>query len=95
MLRAPLSRTILAAQSTCRASLLSTTANRSQSNAPAKAPEKIEVFIDDQPVQVLPGTTVLQVISSIFHHHIQYNIILFRQQLWLVLKFQDSAIMNV
>jgi NADH dehydrogenase (ubiquinone) Fe-S protein 1 len=32
-----------------------------QSNAPAKAPEKIEVFIDDQPVMVLPGTTVLQV----------------------------------
>lgn len=27
---------------------------------PAK-PEKIEVFVDDIPVQVLPGTTVLQV----------------------------------
>lgn len=27
---------------------------------PAKAPEKIEVFVDDIPVQVVPGTTVLQ-----------------------------------
>ncbi|XP_036318118.1 NADH-ubiquinone oxidoreductase 75 kDa subunit, mitochondrial [Rhagoletis pomonella] len=27
---------------------------------PAKAPEKIEVFVDDVPVKVLPGTTVLQ-----------------------------------
>lgn len=26
------------------------------------APEKIEVFVDDQPVLVDPGTTVLQVI---------------------------------
>ena len=38
------------------------TSTRLQSNAPAKAPEKIEVFIDDQPVMVLPGTTVLQVL---------------------------------
>lgn len=28
---------------------------------PAKAPEKIEVFVDDIPVKVAPGTTVLQV----------------------------------
>lgn len=28
---------------------------------PAKAPEKIEVFVDDQSVMVEPGTTVLQV----------------------------------
>lgn len=27
----------------------------------AKAPEKIEVFVDDIPVMVEPGTTVLQV----------------------------------
>lgn len=27
----------------------------------SSAPEKIEVFIDDQPVMVAPGTTVLQV----------------------------------
>ena len=30
-----------------------------------KAPEKIEVFIDDKPVYVLPGTTVLQVCKFI------------------------------
>lgn len=36
---------------------------RSSSSAatPAKAPEKIEVFVDDQSVFVEPGTTVLQV----------------------------------
>lgn len=28
---------------------------------PAKAPEKIEVFVDDIPVHVEPGTTILQV----------------------------------
>lgn len=28
----------------------------------SSAPEKIEVFIDDKPVMVEPGTTVLQVI---------------------------------
>lgn len=31
------------------------------SSAQPPAPEKIEVFVDDIPVQVLPGTTVLQV----------------------------------
>lgn len=35
---------------------------RTNSSAtPAKAPEKIEVFVDDQSVFVEPGTTVLQV----------------------------------
>lgn len=63
MLRVPLTRVvcIAQAQSIARAGVL-TTSNRLQSNQPAKAPEKIEVFIDDQPVMVLPGTTVLQVI---------------------------------
>jgi NADH dehydrogenase (ubiquinone) Fe-S protein 1 len=61
MFRAPLTRACLLAQSQKRAGLLFTTTSRTQSNAPAKAPEKIEVFIDDQPVMVLPGTTVLQV----------------------------------
>lgn len=31
--------------------------------SPAKAPEKIEVFVNDQSVWVDPGTTVLQVIN--------------------------------
>lgn len=33
----------------------------SSAATPAKAPEKIEVFVDDQSVFVEPGTTVLQV----------------------------------
>lgn len=33
----------------------------SSAATPAKAPEKIEVFVDDQSVMVEPGTTVLQV----------------------------------
>lgn len=32
---------------------------------PAKAPEKIEVFVDDIPVKVLPGTTVLQAAAMV------------------------------
>lgn len=32
--------------------------------AQSSGPEKIEVFIDDQPVMVPPGTTVLQVCPS-------------------------------
>uniref|UniRef100_T1P997 NADH-ubiquinone oxidoreductase 75 kDa subunit, mitochondrial n=1 Tax=Musca domestica TaxID=7370 RepID=T1P997_MUSDO len=32
---------------------------------PAKAPEKIEVFVDDIPVKVAPGTTVLQAAAMI------------------------------
>lgn len=34
---------------------------RSTGSAPAKIPEKIEVFVDDKSVLVEPGTTVLQV----------------------------------
>lgn len=37
---------------------------RASSSAPAKVPEKIEVFVDDQSVLVEPGTTVLQVNSQ-------------------------------
>jgi NADH dehydrogenase (ubiquinone) Fe-S protein 1 len=59
MLRVPLARAIAHSQSSRTGVLVAST--RLQSNAPAKQPEKIEVFIDDQPVMVLPGTTVLQV----------------------------------
>lgn len=38
-----------------------TRAAAGSAGAPAKAPEKIEVFVDDQSVWVEPGTTVLQV----------------------------------
>ena len=65
MFRAPLTRAVFLAQSPSRAGLLFTSTSRTQSNAPAKAPEKIEVFIDDQPVLVAPGTTVLQVKKDI------------------------------
>lgn len=34
---------------------------RTTASTPAKVPEKIEVFVDDQSVWVEPGTTVLQV----------------------------------
>ncbi len=61
MLRVPLSRTFCLAQASSRTGVLATSSKRLQSNAPVKAPEKIEVFIDDQPVMVAPGTTVLQV----------------------------------
>lgn len=36
---------------------------RTTATTPAKAPEKIEVFVDDKSVLVEPGTTVLQVKS--------------------------------
>lgn len=37
---------------------------RTTATTPAKAPEKIEVFVDDQSIFVEPGTTVLQVKNS-------------------------------
>lgn len=50
-------------------------AARASSSAatPAKAPEKIEVFVDDQSVLVEPGTTVLQVCYG----HSTINLIFF------------------
>lgn len=42
----------------------------SSAATPAKAPEKIEVFVDDQSVFVEPGTTVLQVS---FHEKMRRN----------------------
>lgn len=60
MLRQPLTRA-LKLSSPARAAPL---AARTFSAQPP-APEKFEVFIDDKPVQVEPGTTILQV-SIIF-----------------------------
>jgi len=37
------------------------------------APEKVEVFIDGQPVLVDPGTTVLQVILDFVLHFLVFN----------------------
>ena len=62
----------------CKSTLPHSAANssiipfRSQSNKPVPADNKIEVFVDDIPVRVEPGTTVLQVRSPfvIFFHYI-------------------------
>lgn len=53
---------------------------------PAKAPEKIEVFVDDIPVKVAPGTTVLQVIFCIHFDKLVVHLpcLPFRLLLWLV-----------
>lgn len=57
MLRIPLLRALNSASS----ARCLTQASRANSNqAPASAPEKVEVFIDDKSVLVDPGTTVLQ-----------------------------------
>lgn len=57
MLRQPLSRALALASPTRVAPLA---ARRYAEQVPA-APNNVEVFIDDQPVHVPPGTTVLQV----------------------------------
>lgn len=57
MFRAPLVRSLALASPT-------RVAVRAAVTTPAKAPEKIEVFVDDQSVFVEPGTTVLQVIIA-------------------------------
>lgn len=62
MLRVPIQRALV------RASTSLNSAIRTTGNAPAKAPEKIEVFIDDKPVMVEPGTTILQVRNSTLSH---------------------------
>lgn len=46
------------------------TARTSSTATPAKAPEKIEVFVDDKSVMVDPGTTVLQVSSFSFNFNV-------------------------
>jgi NADH dehydrogenase (ubiquinone) Fe-S protein 1 len=62
MLRAPLTRAIALANPGRSSTLLN---HARCSSTPAKAPEKIEVFIDDQPVSVAPGTTVLQAAAQV------------------------------
>lgn len=44
----------------------------SSAATPAKAPEKIEVFVDDQSVLVEPGTTVLQVSTPSLSHVLKH-----------------------
>lgn len=90
MLRAPLTRAILPRSS----ALLN--AARTSTSTPAKAPEKIEVFIDDQPVLVPPGTTVLQVTKDPNQNSNNTHIFLLNSRLPLkwVWKFPVFAIMK-
>lgn len=72
MLRVPIQRALMRAGTTSRSSNAIRTTGTAA--APAKAPEKIEVFIDDKPVLVDPGTTILQVsmkriIQQLRNHH--------------------------
>lgn len=60
MLRTPLIRA-LSLQSPTRVALASTVGQLRTTANVAKAPEKIEVFVDGKSVFVEPGTTVLQV----------------------------------
>ena len=65
MFRAPLVKALTLGKPIKGVSLaIRCTANASAT--PAKAPQKIEVFVDDQPVLVDPGTTVLQVYKSVY-----------------------------
>lgn len=57
MLRQPLSRALALSSPTRSAPL----AARRFADQVQSQPDKVEVFIDDKPVHVLPGTTVLQV----------------------------------
>lgn len=58
MLRTPLTRTLSLGAPSRVFAVVRTSASAA---TPAKVPEKIEVFVDDQSVFVDPGTTVLQV----------------------------------
>ena len=69
MLRGPLLRAIVLAKPS-KASISILDARSNSSATPMKAPEKIEVFVDDQPVMVDPGTTVLQVNQNKLYQHI-------------------------
>lgn len=60
MIRVPITRA-LALGAPARATVATARMSASAAATPAKMPEKIEVFVDDQSVMVYPGTTVLQV----------------------------------
>ena len=68
MFRASLTKII--AQKTplrCAGACLRSSSSSATAAPLAKAPEKLEVFIDDKPVMVDPGTTILQVYMSILY----------------------------
>lgn len=105
MFRAPITKALSTLGSPTRVvTNLAIRTSASAASTPAKAPEKIEVFVDDIPVMVAPGTTVLQVklinyFAWCIAHELRMHLlllffVLFRQQQWLVLKFQDFVIMK-
>lgn len=71
MLRQPLSRALSLPllSSTSRAAPVAVRRYAEQA-----APEKVEVFIDDTPVFVTPGTTILQVSNNYLVVHTIHNI---------------------
>ena len=69
MLRTPLTRA-LSLGSPTRAIAL---AVQRTSTSVAKAPEKIEVFVDDKSVFVDPGTTVLQASEQESENKVEFN----------------------
>ncbi len=69
MLRTPLTRTLSLGGPSRVFAIVRTSAT---ATTPAKVPEKIEVFVDDQSVFVDPGTTVLQVRIHSIHISVWY-----------------------
>lgn len=61
MIRAPLIKALSFGSSPTRVATAAVRTTAITAQTPAKAPEKFEVFVDDIPVNVAPGTTVLQV----------------------------------
>lgn len=61
MLRLPLLRAAALPNGRLSAACIHLSANKQQNQS---APELIELFIDDKPVQVPPGTTVLKVMKK-------------------------------
>lgn len=99
MLRAPLIKALALGAPGKGASMATPRNLSAAAPVPAKAPQKIEVFIDDKPVMVEPGTTVLQVNIDKVQLILFFLILIivtnkFRLQPWLVWKFLDFVIMN-
>lgn len=65
MLRTPLVRALVLGTTPTPRVITSVRAKSAIAATLSKAPEKIEVFVDDIPVMVVPGTTVLQAAAMI------------------------------
>lgn len=93
MIRAPLTKALCLGANTSPIQKIAAAAFRTTAVAaqtPAKAPEKIEVFVDDIPVHVEPGTTILQVSNGVSKTSLKpkrYRLLRLQE-----LKSQDSVI---